>query len=296
MPQPPRSRSTSPSSKTCRARQAVGHDRLERPGQPDVLRDLRLPEPLRLPASQGDQADARRAREGQGGGVQRHPRGDGARRRGDARLRPVGDVQQDRSRTLRARRRTRRRQVGGRGMGGGFKAEPRRVSIARPRRGGDPPLAGRADPRWSAAAAGSDPLERALGIGAAEATPPDDPVLARLFPDAYRDDRSRPSSAGTPSRACATASAPTPTVVLRTAGPGEDPADAEQAKRAWLRALNDVRLALGTRLGVTEESRSRSSASPRTTRRYAASSSPYDWLTYLQDSLVTQRLVASTVC
>jgi hypothetical protein len=32
-----------------------------------------------------------------------------------------------------------------------------------------------------------DPLERALGIGSTEA--PSDPVLARLFPSAYEDDK-----------------------------------------------------------------------------------------------------------
>ena len=40
---------------------AVGDDRLERPGQPDVLRHLRVPEVLRLRQEEGREADARGA-------------------------------------------------------------------------------------------------------------------------------------------------------------------------------------------------------------------------------------------
>jgi hypothetical protein len=115
---------------------------------------------------------------------------------------------------------------------------------------------------------------------------PDDPVLARLFPDAYREDkdasaefrRYTEASLRDGKRAAAE-------TVLETLGDGgEVLLDAEQAQ-AWLRALNDLRLALGTRLDITEETleqmRDFDWDDPRNAG-YAA----YDWLTYLQESLV----------
>ena len=53
--------------------------------------------------------------------------------------------------------------------------------------------------------------------------------------------------------------------------------DAEQAE-AWLSALNDVRLALGTAIGVTEESSDEDSDD--------AGFQLYDWLTFLQGTLI----------
>ena len=54
-------------------RPAVAGHRLERPHQPDVLRDLRVPEAVRLLEGEGDQADARRAPQGPGRRVVRAP-------------------------------------------------------------------------------------------------------------------------------------------------------------------------------------------------------------------------------
>ena len=115
---------------------------------------------------------------------------------------------------------------------------------------------------------------------------PDDPVLARLFPDAYREDQGasaefrRYTEAGLREGKRAAAE-----IVLETLGEGGTILlDAEQAQ-AWLKALNDLRLALGTRLDITEEMleqmRSFDWDDPRNAG-YAA----YDWLTYLQESLV----------
>jgi Domain of unknown function (DUF2017) len=115
---------------------------------------------------------------------------------------------------------------------------------------------------------------------------PEDPVLARLFPDAYREDEGasaefrRYTEGGL--RAGKRAAAQ---MVLDTLGEGgRIVLDAEQAQ-AWLRALNDLRLALGTRLDITEETLERMATfdwdDPRNAG-YAA----YDWLTYLQESLV----------
>ncbi|GGM85363.1 hypothetical protein GCM10010106_35410 [Thermopolyspora flexuosa] len=133
-------------------------------------------------------------------------------------------------------------------------------------------------------AGSDDPLERALGIGAAEVTPPTDPVLARLFPAAYADEKEALEFRRYTEPSLRDGKRADAEVVLRTAVPGKIELDAEQAT-AWLRALNDVRLALGTRLEVTEEVHEQIERMSEDDERYAAFVT-YDWLTYLQDSLV----------
>jgi hypothetical protein len=155
-----------------------------------------------------------------------------------------------------------------------------------------------ADPAAAAPGAGQGPAgpgepalsleELAAAIGASGPTsPPEDPVLARLLPDAYRDD---PEAAGEfrryteqGLRSGKVAAAQT---VLDTlpAGGGHVRLGPEDAQ-AWLRALNDVRLAIGTVLGITEdyedEMEAASWADPR-----SAYLEVYHWLGYVQDSLV----------
>src|SRR5674476_715333 len=77
-------------------RSALDHVGVERPGQPDVLRDVCVPDVLWLLAGEGREAHARRAPEGQGRGLERAAREDGARYRGDAGLRAVGHVAEGR--------------------------------------------------------------------------------------------------------------------------------------------------------------------------------------------------------
>ncbi|MBP2705244.1 DUF2017 domain-containing protein [Microbispora sp. RL4-1S] len=130
---------------------------------------------------------------------------------------------------------------------------------------------------------GDDPLERALGIGSV--APPIDPVLARLFPSAYSDDeeasdefrRYTEATLRDGKRADAT-------TVLETAAPGRLELTAEQGQ-AWLRAINDIRLALGVRLEVTEAIHEEIAEMSEDDPRYPALVT-YDWLTYLQDTLV----------
>jgi Domain of unknown function (DUF2017) len=141
--------------------------------------------------------------------------------------------------------------------------------------------AGRGEPDLS-------PADLAAMLGATGPTsPPQDPVLARLLPDAYRDD---PEAAGEfrryteqDLRSGKVAAAQTVLATLPAEG-GQVRLGPEDAQ-AWLRALNDVRLAIGTVLGITEdyedELEAASWADPR-----SAYLEVYHWLGYLQDSLV----------
>jgi hypothetical protein len=141
--------------------------------------------------------------------------------------------------------------------------------------------AGRGEPDLS-------PADLAAMLGATGPTsPPQDPVLARLLPDAYRDD---PEAAGEfrryteqGLRSGKVAAARTVLATLPAEG-GHVRLGPEDAQ-AWLRALNDVRLAIGTVLGITEdyedELEAASWADPR-----SAYLEVYHWLGYLQDSLV----------
>ncbi len=116
---------------------------------------------------------------------------------------------------------------------------------------------------------------------------PDDPVLARLFPDAYRDD---PGAAGdfrryTEHGLRSGKVAAAHTVLATLPGKGGKVRLSAADGEAWLRALNDVRLALGVRLGITEdyehELGGAGAGDPR-----AAHLAVYDWLTFLQETLV----------
>ncbi|MEV4393548.1 DUF2017 domain-containing protein [Nonomuraea sp. NPDC049607] len=127
-----------------------------------------------------------------------------------------------------------------------------------------------------------DPLERALGIGAAQA--PTDPVLARLFPSAYEDEKEATEFRRYTEATLRDGKRADARTVLETARSGRADLTPEQAQ-AWLRSLNDVRLTLGTKLDVTEEVHDEIATMSEDDPRYPAYVT-YDWLTYLQDSLV----------
>jgi hypothetical protein len=129
---------------------------------------------------------------------------------------------------------------------------------------------------------GEDPLERALGIGSAEV--PSDPVLARLFPSAYADDEASAEFRRYTEATLREGKRADAETLLKTAEQGKVELTAEQAQ-SWLRALNDVRLALGVRLEVTEEIHEELAEMSEDDPRYPAYVT-YDWLTYLQDTLV----------
>jgi hypothetical protein len=137
-----------------------------------------------------------------------------------------------------------------------------------------------------------DELADLTGIRTGPATAPDDPILSRLLPDFHRLDDDAPSQEDQNS-AAALRSLHEPElldiktgaagVLLETCPPGggEIRLSPEQAD-AWLASLNDVRLALGTALDVTEDMPDElPDDDPREPHLNV-----YHWLTWVQESLV----------
>ncbi|WP_067973055.1 DUF2017 domain-containing protein [Nocardiopsis trehalosi] len=133
-----------------------------------------------------------------------------------------------------------------------------------------------------------DDLAAMVGIGASSEKP-DDPVLARLFPDAYSDDgeaagdfrRYTEDDLRRHKRDNAQA-----VLAALPKGGGRVTLDLGDA-HAWLKTLNDVRLTLGTRLGLDEDTydayqRGTLRPEPQDAARLAV----YDWLGGLQETLV----------
>jgi hypothetical protein len=132
----------------------------------------------------------------------------------------------------------------------------------------------------------ADPLARMVGIDA-QASPPQDPVLARLLPQAYRDDEQASDDFR---RFTERSLREHKQFNARTAldslvGSGAKVTLSPQQAQAWLGALTDVRLALGVRLELTDDNHDALLSLPDDDPR-AASVHIYDWLTYLQETLV----------
>ena len=109
-------------------------------------------------------------------------------------------------------------------------------------------------------------------------------MLARLFPSAYEDHEQSAEFRRYTEATLRDGKRADAQTMLDSAEPGRVELTQEQAQ-AWMRALNDVRLALGTRLEVTEEIHDEIAEMPEDDPRYPAYVT-YDWLTYLQDTLV----------
>ena len=131
-----------------------------------------------------------------------------------------------------------------------------------------------------------DPLAVAVGIGTSTEVP-EDPALARLFPDGYTDD---PEASADFRRYTESGLRHAKREALQTAldtvgEPGVRVVLTAEQSEAWLQALNDTRLVLGERLGITEEVDEVIAAlgddDPRLALFWV-----YDRLTYLQESLV----------
>jgi hypothetical protein len=142
-----------------------------------------------------------------------------------------------------------------------------------------------------------DPLESLLDLEG-PLSKPDDPVLARLLPDAYSDDE---DAAGEfrrfTERGLRDQKAEQGRLVitdLEEAGladevdAGDEPIELDLAadqSQSWLRCLTDVRLALATRLGVEQDDEDYWDSLPEDDPRVYMHD-VYDWLGYVQETLV----------
>jgi hypothetical protein len=137
-------------------------------------------------------------------------------------------------------------------------------------------------------------MEQLLGASLEPVETPEDPVLLRLLPDAYREDG---EAAGefrrlTEADLRATKSSGLSQIVTDLSAPdaqldggGVRLSLDEDAAAAWLPALTDVRLALGTRIGVTEDMDDERHSLPVDSPRYSEIAT-YDWMSWLQDAMV----------
>ena len=133
----------------------------------------------------------------------------------------------------------------------------------------------------------TDPLAAIVGLSSGPVATPTDPALARLLPDAYGDDDSDANRefrryTDADLRAGKRQHAGAVLATLPAAG-GRLTLDREQAD-AWLGFLNDVRLVMGTRLEVTEETDpdALTDDDPRLPALQV-----YAWLGWLQETLVS---------
>jgi len=140
----------------------------------------------------------------------------------------------------------------------------------------------------------ADPLAVELGLESldnGEVNPPTDPVMARLLPDSYRDDpvasyefRQYTDAALRRGKIEDAEAVRTALAHAQSSPEGLVWVDDAEAP-SWLRAINDVRLALGVQLDISSESphswEDIADDDPR-----AAQAALYDFLTWWQDSLV----------
>jgi hypothetical protein len=129
-----------------------------------------------------------------------------------------------------------------------------------------------------------DELAELTGITAGPTTPPADRVLARLLPDFHREDATLSGGLRALHEPELLAVKDGVAAVVQETCPargGRIRLTDEQAQ-AWLSALNDVRLALGTVLEVTEDMPDELPADdPRAPHLVV-----YHWLTWVQESLI----------
>ena len=115
----------------------------------------------------------------------------------------------------------------------------------------------------------------------------DDPVHVRLFPNAYEDDGDAATFRDMTSGDLSSMKLETLDAVdgaIRRRAHGLTTLSQEEGE-AWVRALTDMRLAIGTRLEVTEETMS---AEPEPDDPSAGPLQILHWLGWLQESVLDQ--------
>jgi len=150
--------------------------------------------------------------------------------------------------------------------------------------------------RNGASESSSDPLAEMVGM-AGPVSPPSDPVLTRLLPDAYPDDPEDSAEFRRYTERALTsvkvANAESLIDSLREGGMDDDECEQVEvqlddgALLAWLRALTDLRIALAVRLGLDEDDdEPDESATASESESTAAMTDVYDWLGFVQETLV----------
>ena len=127
-----------------------------------------------------------------------------------------------------------------------------------------------------------DQLEQLLTADADDVG--DDPVLARLLPEGHRGDPALAADYRELTEVSLRSGKADDLATVRATlppGGGEVRLDRDQAG-AWLRTTNDLRLALGTRLDVTEDTEPPEEVAGEEDHQLAV----YYWLTAVQGSLV----------
>ena len=137
------------------------------------------------------------------------------------------------------------------------------------------------------AAADPDPLAAMVGMGSeTSATPPEDPALRRLLPDAYDD----PAGAAEFRRLTDDELRRGKTSSLTQLADDLDGSDGtleidDETADVWVQALNDVRLVLGVRLNVEDDQGMwRRGLQPDDPRKPIIAA--YDWLAGVQEMLL----------
>jgi Domain of unknown function (DUF2017) len=111
-----------------------------------------------------------------------------------------------------------------------------------------------------------------------------DPVMARLLPDGHRGDPELAADYRELTESSLRSGKADDLAMVRATlpeGGGEVRLDADQAA-AWLRTSNDLRLAMGTRLDITDDTEPPEEVTGEEDQQLAV----YYWLTALQGSLV----------
>ncbi|WP_332642433.1 DUF2017 domain-containing protein [Aeromicrobium sp.] len=153
--------------------------------------------------------------------------------------------------------------------------------------------------RNGAAESDADPLAVQLGMGAS-AVPPEDPVLARLLPDAYRSSEEDSGEfRRLTERSLTSTKVHHAEVLIESLIDGgltfatqieDEGADIEvelnaDAVQSWLKSLTDIRLSLAVRLGIENEEDAML-VGESADEAIAAMSEIYDWLGYVQETLI----------
>lgn len=129
-----------------------------------------------------------------------------------------------------------------------------------------------------------DPLAAQLGWVDGDVGISDDPAVARLLPDAYDDpDDARDFRRFTENDLRQSKMQHAMTVVEEIERSGEKVA--VTSTDSWLGLLNDARIAIGTRIQISEDNHEELAGLPDGDPR-SGLFHVYDWLTFLQESLV----------